>query len=336
MARYRKVQIATWTDARFAALSRPAPNGQFLWLHLLTGPRTTAIPGVITAKPAVMAAELEWPLEGFREAFQEVSKLGMAKMDPAGLIWLPNALRHNPPESPNVVRSWATAWPEVPECPLKEEVLRGLKDFAEGLTKGFQEAFAEGFGKASGKAPWTKSRDQDQEQEQEQEYIPDSAAPAGLRLVSPEPPKPTEADFVKAYAHYPRKEGKAKGLKACETRIKTYAQLELLRQAIGNYAKLVKGKDRQYTKHFDTFMGCWEDYLDPAVLADGNASNSRASKPSEIDWRRLNRLGDYEAELTAQGLPIPWANEPDRWAMTEDVCGYPVPPMGPRAKGGRA
>ena len=52
-----------------------------------------------------------WSEQVLRKAFGEVLALGIAKEDAkAPLVWFPNFLRHNMPESPNVVRSWAGAF----------------------------------------------------------------------------------------------------------------------------------------------------------------------------------------------------------------------------------
>ena len=83
----------------------------------------------------------------------------------ARLIWIPNAVRHNPPESPNVVKSWRVHLEEMPECPLKTEALRALaancEDFGEGFLKAFREACPVHMNKP------TDNQDQDQDQEQE-------------------------------------------------------------------------------------------------------------------------------------------------------------------------
>ena len=171
MARYRKVEVKTWNDGKFRELSPIPPCGQGLWLWFLTGTRTTNIPGVIVGTDVVMAAELRWPLEGFREAFREACSKGMAKGDwEAGLVWLPNASKpgekRNKPESPNVIRSWRDTWDEIPECALKLEIWQQLKAFAKAFGKGFEEAFVEACCK-----PWVKAMpNQEQEQEQEQKY----------------------------------------------------------------------------------------------------------------------------------------------------------------------
>ena len=81
MARYRKVHVCVWADAKFRALSSPNPNGQSLWLYLLTGPHTTQIPGLFTGGEAGLAEALGWPLEGFRKAFREVFSQGMVEAD---------------------------------------------------------------------------------------------------------------------------------------------------------------------------------------------------------------------------------------------------------------
>ena len=84
----------------------PAPCGQSLFVYLLTGPHTTNIPGLFSAGEAGLAEALGWPLKGFREAFGEACRKPLVKADwKARLCWIPNAIKFNKPESPNVVRS---------------------------------------------------------------------------------------------------------------------------------------------------------------------------------------------------------------------------------------
>jgi hypothetical protein len=154
-------------DAKFKKLSSPAPCGKYLWFYLLTNKRTTNIPGLYEAGEAALAEELGWPLKAFREAFREASTLGMVFADwDSRLIWIPNAIKHNVPESPNVVKSWAVLWDELPECSLKTQARSQLKAFMEGLS----EAFVKAFEKACPKA--MPNQEQEQEQEQEQDLTP--------------------------------------------------------------------------------------------------------------------------------------------------------------------
>jgi hypothetical protein len=187
MARYRKIEVATWNDDRFRALSAAGPNAQTLWLYLLSGPRTTSFPGLIIARDLVMASDLGWSVEAFREAFREASGKGLAKADwKAGLVVLRKALLDSTgeprdtarPESPNVIRAWAKSWDEVPDCTLKGEYLQSLGSFTKALGEAFHQAFREGFRKALVKASTHPSLNQDQDQEQKQEQEQEASADA--------------------------------------------------------------------------------------------------------------------------------------------------------------
>jgi hypothetical protein len=175
VGRYSKVSRRVWGDGKFRSLSPAPPNAQTLWLRLLTAPEQTCIPGVILIREGGLADDLGWSTEGLREAFAEVFRKGMAKADwKAGLVWLPNASKHNRPESPNVVKAWASLWPDLPDSPLKAEISRALQDLAEDLPQAFREVF---------RKTWPN-----QEQEQEQEQIPYSV-PSGRAAAQAPPPQ---------------------------------------------------------------------------------------------------------------------------------------------------
>lgn len=183
MSRYRKIEVRTWSDEKFRQLSAIPPSGQGLWFFLLTGPHTTAIPGLFRAGRAGMAEELGWEPEAFDEAFAEVSGQGMAEADfKAKLVWLPKAIQHNKPESPNVVRGWRVELDLLPECELKRRAIAGIREALEAAGPSYVEAFDEvlrgkskGTWKPSGKPtakPSCKTMsNQEQEQEQEQEGV---------------------------------------------------------------------------------------------------------------------------------------------------------------------
>jgi len=177
VATYRKIDIRIWGDERFRSLSAPPPNGRDCWFYLLTNRFTTNIPGLFHAYEETLARDLEWPVEGFREAFGEAFREGMVKADwKAGLIFIPNAIEYNMPESPNVVRSWRRTWDDLPECSLKVEAQQHLKAFLEAFGEAFGKAFREAFGE--GTSRYRKdtinhpSPNHEHEQEHEQEHTP--------------------------------------------------------------------------------------------------------------------------------------------------------------------
>lgn len=181
MSKYRKIDPRIWNDTKFRSLS---DNGKLVFLFILTHPHMTPIGGIRATVPG-LAAELGWQTEAFREAFREAFDKAMVKADKiAPLIWCPNFLKYNRPESPNCVVSWAGGLDDLPECQLKSYILQQVKAFSEGLPEAFRKALPEAFDQPSPHP----SPIQEQEQEQEQEQIKKSNTPTEKKPAPP-PPK---------------------------------------------------------------------------------------------------------------------------------------------------
>jgi len=119
MSRYRKIHVKIWASPDFLALSAPKPNARDLFFHLLTGPHTTAIPGLFSSGPAALAESIGWPIMSWKRCFHEIETRRMAAADwGAKLVYLPGALAHNTPSNPNAVRSWRDEWKMLPKCAL--------------------------------------------------------------------------------------------------------------------------------------------------------------------------------------------------------------------------
>jgi hypothetical protein len=169
MSRYRKIDPRIWNDAKFVALS---DNAKLVFFMLLTHPNMTAL-GAMRATLSGLAEELGWSVEAFREAFREATEKGMVEHDQkACLIALPKFIQYNPPESPNVIKAWASSLDLLPECALRTRVITRFKDYTEGLTEGFRDAFGKSFGKTM------PNQEQEQEQEQEKETAKATAPPS--------------------------------------------------------------------------------------------------------------------------------------------------------------
>lgn len=162
MARYRKVDPRIWNDAKFRGLSDSA---KLVFFMLLTHPSMTAL-GAMRATVAGLAAEMGWPSEAFGEAFGEVLAKGMAEHDPkACFVGLPNFLRYNEPESPNVVKAWVGSLDLLPECKQRSLTVARAVAFAEAKGKAFAEALPEAF--REGRPKTMPNQEQEQEQEQD-------------------------------------------------------------------------------------------------------------------------------------------------------------------------
>lgn len=91
-----------------------------------------------------------------------------------------------------------------------------------------------------------------------------SGAQASLLEGIPTPaPDVPRFDFEALYRRYPRKRGKAAGMKLCAKLIRTEADYAALRRAIDTYTHECAGKDAQYVMHWSRFLTTWRDYLEP-------------------------------------------------------------------------
>lgn len=169
MARHRKVAVVIWTDLKFCELSDDA---KLLFLYLLTHPNQTSL-GAMQATMGGLADERGWLPERLSKAFAEVTKKGMAKYNPrARCLWLPNFLKYNGPESPNVVKAWFGALDLIPECDLKILAIQRAKDILQDYDQAFAEAFDKAFAKAFPKGVRVTDGDPSPNPEQEQEPYP--------------------------------------------------------------------------------------------------------------------------------------------------------------------
>lgn len=142
MAHFRKIDVRIWNDAKFNELSH---LGKLIFIFLITHPSMTML-GAMRATQSGLSEELQATPEAFREAFAEVLTKGLAKVDQkASCIWLPNFLKYQSAESPNVLKNWAKQVEFIPECSLKTLAVAGLKDYAEASSEPFRKAFREAF-----------------------------------------------------------------------------------------------------------------------------------------------------------------------------------------------
>ncbi len=193
MARYSKIDRRMWADEKFRRLTAPQPCGQALFVYLLTNPFVGVVPGLYSAGAAMLAEALGWSAEAFREAFEELLREGLVKADfEARLLWIPNAIRYNQPENPNVVKGWQCAWDELPECVLKREAWESLREnlsdrgndwlvaFVSSCPEPSAKGSAKGMPKSVRKGSAKDMANQEQEQEHEQERDKDQLSPQWL------------------------------------------------------------------------------------------------------------------------------------------------------------
>lgn len=175
MARYRKVMVKIWGDSDFLSMTN---EGRLSFLFLLTHPHMTSL-GAMRGNVEGLARDLGVSMEAFSEPF----RLGLAKVSSKhSLIVLPNFLKHNPPESPNVVKSWSLIDDELPDCAMKSEYYQHVKAFMEGLPEAFAKAFREALPEVLSKGMPYPDPDPDPDPDLDRVSIrADSRSPSGDR-----------------------------------------------------------------------------------------------------------------------------------------------------------
>ena len=192
MANWRPVDVRLWDDRKFLACGDRA---RLLWLFLLTCP-SLPIPGVIVGGDAALAELLGWASEGLREGFTELSRSGLQVRREARIVWLPNALKYQPPTSPNTVKGWAKKWDDVPEGDLKLEMWEALriackswsiifakvfpKPSSEGYPKPLLEGYPKGFGRGS-------THDHQHDHQHQHDHDPEREHPPATHADEPHP-----------------------------------------------------------------------------------------------------------------------------------------------------
>lgn len=173
MARYKKIDVRIWNDAKFNVLSSDA---QLIFLYLLTSPQTTML-GAVPVDKHTVSRILKFDDIRYGIGYKQLSQYGMLEYDEAGIFWIKNFLKYNPPENPKVVISYASLLDLFPECPLLIKIAKSVLRACEARGDSYVNALHPEFKKLA-KYDIAKGMTygiaypmayQEQEQEQEQE-----------------------------------------------------------------------------------------------------------------------------------------------------------------------
>lgn len=173
MARYKKIDVRIWNDAKFNALSSDA---QLIFLYLLTSPQTTML-GAVPVDKHTVSRILKFDDIRYGIGYKQLSEYGMLEYDEAGIFWIKNFLKYNPPENPKVVISWSSLLDLFPECQLLIKIAKSVLKACETRGEAYVKALHPEFKKLakydmSNGMPYGIAYPmpyQEQEQEQEQE-----------------------------------------------------------------------------------------------------------------------------------------------------------------------
>lgn len=294
MARYRKIDVRIWNDRKFRELD---DNAKLAFLLLLTHPDTNQL-GFIRSRSVSLAFDLGWHSDAMSNAIQTLCQKGMLMADEmAGLMFLPNFLKYNPPNGVNGAKSWTGLLDLLPECDLRDQALIRLKPLIDGLPKGTREGIPEDIMNAIQDAIRNgspqPSRIQEQEQEQEQDINKDvsdetssSDSPAlTLDGESDAPKRAPSVPLQKIVDTYNSKLGSQLGM--CRQLNKQ--RRGNLRQRWADISRIVESKDpKEVLEGFSAFY----DKIGRSNFLMGRAADFKAT----FDWihNSSNFLKIYE------------------------------------------
>lgn len=175
MARYKKIDVRIWNDAKFNALSSDA---RLIFLFMLTSPQTTMV-GAVPVDKHTVSRILKFDEIRYGIGYKQLSEYGMLEYDEAGIFWIKNFLKYNPPENPKVVISWSSLLDLFPECQLLIKIAKSVLKACETRGEAYVKALHPEFKKLakydmSNGMPYGITypmpyQEQEQEQEQEQD-----------------------------------------------------------------------------------------------------------------------------------------------------------------------
>lgn len=126
----RRIDSRIQNDDKFKSMSWDEKN---VWFHCFSHPQLTTFGAMRCSIPG-LAAEFKQSEKTFQKWLNENLKRGLIVYDREMLMWFPNYLKHNPPASVNVVKSWPKKLDTLPDCPTKIFIIDGLVAFIEAST----------------------------------------------------------------------------------------------------------------------------------------------------------------------------------------------------------
>jgi len=139
--RWRRVYSNEWHASSFQSLSDAE---RVVYFYCRTGPQSTSI-GAYRVSAALAAEDVgNLTAVDFDVRLSAVCEAFRWRLDPpTRVLWMPNWVHENPPQSPNVLVSWRKLLRNLPDCDLKFEIA----DVINRLVKDLPEAWRKEWGK---------------------------------------------------------------------------------------------------------------------------------------------------------------------------------------------
>ena len=348
MARYKKIDVRIWNDAKFNALSSDA---QLIFLYLLTSPQTTML-GAVPVDKHTVSRILKFDDIRYGIGYKQLSEYGMLEYDEAGIFWIKNFLKYNPPENPKVVISWSSLLDLLPECQLLIKIAKSVLKACETRGEAYVKALHPEFKKLakydmSNGMPYGIAYPmpyQEQEQEQEQDIYTHAEAKdektqlatdsQGRNIYDLEPNEIVPSGLLSDYAtarinsYFPEKKSEEKLPAPEQTEVVETAPLsskpktEEKHQSRGMAAK----KQTSVVKPDDVSADLWADFLahrkQKKAIVSERVINTIRNEAKIAGWTLEEALDEVILRdwrgFKAEWVKDEWKDPNAKWITADD------------------
>ena len=350
MARYKKIDVRIWNDAKFNALSSDA---RLIFLFMLTAPQTTMV-GAVPVDKHTVSRILKFDEIRYGIGYKQLSEYGMLEYDEAGIFWIKNFLKYNPPENPKVVISWSSLLDLLPECQLlikiAKSVLKACETRGEAYVKALHPEFKKlakydmSNGMPYGIAYPMPYQEQEQEQEQEQDIYTHAEAKdektqlatdsQGRNIYDLEPNEIVPSGLLSDYAtarinsYFPEKKSEEKLPAPEQTEVVETAPLsskpktEEKHQSRGMAAK----KQTSVVKPDDVSADLWADFLahrkQKKAIVSERVINTIRNEAKIAGWTLEEALDEVILRdwrgFKAEWVKDEWKDPNAKWITADD------------------
>lgn len=348
MARYKKIDVRIWNDAKFNALSSDA---QLIFLYLLTSPQTTML-GAVPVDKHTVSRILKFDDIRYGIGYKQLSEYGMLEYDEAGIFWIKNFLKYNPPENPKVVISWSSLLDLLPECQLLIKIAKSVLKACETRGEAYVKALHPEFKKL---AKYDMSNGmtygiaypmpyQEQEQEQEQDIYTHAEAKdektqlatdsQGRNIYDLEPNEIVPSELLSDYAtarinsYFPEKKSEEKLPAPEQTEVVETAPLsskpktEEKHQSRGTATK----KQTSVVKPDDVSADLWADFLahrkQKKAIVSERVINTIRNEAKIAGWTLEEALDEVILRdwrgFKAEWVKDEWKDPNAKWITADD------------------
>jgi hypothetical protein len=136
---FRTVDVRIWGDKKFRALSEGA---KLAFLRLLIAPEGGTVPGLFSIAIATISSDCGMSVPSADAAMAELIAAGMICADwSVGIVYVVNALKHNPPYTPERCGSWSRYISSLPASDLITLVTTRIREGLLELGQEYLDAF---------------------------------------------------------------------------------------------------------------------------------------------------------------------------------------------------